>query len=331
MSDLVIVADIGGTNARFAAVDLETMHLSHLVVYSCAEFPSFEAVFSHYQHTVVGQPIKRAAIAVACPILGDEISMTNLHWQCSISALKVTLQLEELIVMNDFIAIAMSLPVIPRNETVQIGGGKTLPGKPKVILGPGTGLGVSFLISDSEKYTPLGSEGGHVGWCAETEQEHCIYRFLKRQFGRVSIERVLSGSGLEQIYLALAEYSNLSIAPLSASNIATLALQGDALAKTTVDQFFAILGSFAGDLALTLNAYGGVYLAGGMIPKLLPQLNALKFRERFEAKGRFSSVNQSIATFAITTKQPGLLGAALCLKQQGNYEYNTTNTMAATA
>ncbi|WP_133129687.1 glucokinase [Legionella yabuuchiae] len=331
MSNVVIVADIGGTNARFACVDLDTMNLTHFVVYPCAEFPSFEAVFTHYQKTVVRKPIKRAAIAVASPILGDEISMTNLHWQWRISSLKKSLGLDALFALNDFTAIAMSLPAIPKAETVQIGDGQIVEHGPKVILGPGTGLGVSFLISESGRYVPLASEGGHVGWCAENEQEQFIYHFLQDKFGRVSIERVLSGSGLEQIYLALSNYFNVSATPKSASEIAILAEKGDQLAQSAITQFFATLGSFAGDLALTLNAYGGIYLAGGIIPKLLPRLNDKLFRQRFEAKGRFSLVNQGIATFAITTKQPGLLGAALFLKQQGKDEYDATPKMAVTA
>ncbi len=190
------------------------------------------------------------------------------------------------------------------------------------MLGAGTGLGVAHLIPYAEGYIPVAGEGGHVTWAAQTEQEWFIQRFLAEQYDHVSWERLLSGPGLESLYLALAAYQRQQVNPLPASEIANLALTGEStLAQAAVAQFFASLGSFAGDLALTLGAFGGVYIAGGIVPRLLPLMEGSEFRDRFESKGRSSVFNRQIATQVIVAEQPGLLGAAVYLKQIVAKEY----------
>jgi glucokinase len=184
------------------------------------------------------------------------------------------------------------------------------------VLGAGTGLGVAHLLPVNEQFIPLPGEGGHVDWAAQNEQEWFIQQMLAKEYGHVSPERLLSGPGLEAIYKALALYRRQVTEPLSAADIAKQALSGESvLATATVQQFFAALGSVAGNLALTLSTFGGVYVAGGIAPKLLPLAGQSEFRARFEAKGRFSAFNRRIATYVVTAEQPGLVGAAVYLKQ----------------
>lgn len=311
-----IVADIGGTNARFSRVALDTLALDQVAVYPCADFASLADALRHYQQQQQLTDIADVAIAIACPVNGDEVRMTNFHWQFSINAMQQQLKLNTLLVMNDFTAVAMCLPALADDQKIQIGGQPAVSGKPMAVLGAGTGLGVAHLIPVADKYLPLPGEGGHVDWAPQNEQEWFIQRQLAAQYGHVSPERLLSGPGLEAIYQALAAYQQMARPALSAGEIGQHALSDScALAKAAVQQFYASLGSVAGDLALTLSTFGGVYVAGGIVPKLLPLLGSSEFRARFEAKGRFTDFNRQIPIFIVTAEQPGLLGAAVYLKQ----------------
>jgi glucokinase len=311
-----IVADIGGTNARFSRVELASLALDKVAVYPCAEFATLADALTHYQQQQGLTDIKHVAIAIACPVTSDQISMTNFHWRFSVKAMQQQLGLEALQVMNDFTAVAMCLPALTAAQRVKIGPGEIQHGKPMAVLGAGTGLGVAHLLPVNDQFVPLPGEGGHVDWAAQTEQEWFIQQMLAKEYGHVSPERLLSGPGLEAIYKALALYRQQVAEPLSAAEIAKQALTGEcALARDTVLQFFASLGSVAGDLALTLSTFGGVYIAGGIAPRLLPLLADSEFRARFEAKGRFSAFNRQIATYVVTAEQPGLVGAAVYLKQ----------------
>ena len=311
-----IVADIGGTNARFSRVGLASLALDKVAVYPCAGFATLADALTHYQQQQGLTDIKHVAIAIACPVTGDQISMTNFHWRFSVKAMQQQLGLEALQVMNDFTAVAMCLPALTAAQKVKVGSGEIQHGKPMAVLGAGTGLGVAHLLPVNDQFIPLPGEGGHVDWAAQTEQEWFIQQMLAKEYGHVSPERLLSGPGLEAIYKALALYRQQVVTPLSAAEIASKALQGECdLALATVRQFFASLGSVAGDLALTLSTFGGVYIAGGIVPKLLPLLANSEFRARFEAKGRFSAFNRQIASYVVTAEQPGLIGAAVYLKQ----------------
>ncbi|MCC5851678.1 MAG: glucokinase [Alkalimonas sp.] len=311
-----IVADIGGTNARFSRVNLQDLSLDKVQVFACADFASLADALQHYreqQQLSLGD----VAIAIACPVQGDEVRMTNFHWQFSIQAMKQQLRLSTLLVMNDFTAVAMCLPVVQQGQSVQIGQGQPKQGHPMAVLGAGTGLGVGHLLPlTGGLYLPLPGEGGHTDWAPVTAQEWAIHQFLAAKYGHVSPERLLSGPGLEDLYLAIADYQQRAVEPLSAAAITAAAEQGDdAVAVATLEQFFASLGSLAGDLALTLSTAGGVFIGGGIVPRLLPLLERSAFRSRFEQKGRFQAFNQAIPTYVITAEQPGLTGAALYLKQ----------------
>jgi glucokinase len=311
-----IVADIGGTFARFARVNLVNLHRDKIEIYTCAEFASIESVFTAYQSTHALNEITQAAIAIACPVLDDSICMTNCHWQFSVKALKDNLGLSRLQVINDFNAIAMSIPALAKDEQLQIGNGYANATKMKVVLGAGTGLGVASLACNQGIYTAYAGEGGHASWGAKTEQEWFIYTFLKNRYTHVSYERLLSGHGLENLYQAIAAFQQQERPALKAAEIINLALsQQCSVARDAVSQFFASLGAYAGDLALTFGAFGGVYIAGGIVPRLLSLIPHSEFRTRFEDKGRFSDFNALVPTFVITADQPGILGAALNLKQ----------------
>lgn len=312
-----IVADIGGTNARFSRVCLTTLALDQVMVYPCADFASLSLALNYYREQTGLTTIRHVAVAIACPVTGDLVKMTNFHWQFSIAAVKAELELAEFIVLNDFTAVAMSLPAVADAELVKVGGGERDLTKPMAVLGAGTGLGVAHLVPTAQGYLPLPGEGGHTDWTAQNEQEWAIQRYLAAHFGHVSPERLLSGPGLESLYLAIAAYRQQEVAPKSAADIGRDALAGScALSQAVVQQFFAALGALAGDLALTLSTFGGVYVAGGITPKLLPLLQSSEFRSRFEAKGRFTAFNQRIPTYIVTAEQPGLLGCAVYLKQK---------------
>ena len=311
-----IVADIGGTNARFSRVALDTLALDKVAVYPCAQFATLADALTHYKQQQGLADIKHVAIAIACPVNGDHVSMTNFHWQFSIKAMQQQLGLAALNVINDFTAVAMCLPALGSEQKIKVGAGTVQPDKPMAVLGAGTGLGVAHLLPVEGRFIALPGEGGHVDWAAQNEQEWFINQMLLKEYGHVSPERLLSGPGLEAIYKALALYRQQVAEPLSAAEIARLALSGQSsLAVDTVQQFFASLGSVAGNLALTLSTFGGVYIAGGIVPKLLPLLADSEFRARFEAKGRFSAFNRQIATYVVTAEQPGLVGAAVYLNQ----------------
>ncbi len=316
MGNFAIVADIGGTNARFCRVDLTSLQMDKVVVYPCADFASLSLALNYYRSEQQLQHIVDVAVAIACPVQGDVIKMTNFHWEFSIQAVKAELGLRHFVVLNDFTAVAMSLPALNAHELVKVGPGDAVVDAPRAVLGAGTGLGVGHLITTAHGYIPLPGEGGHTDWAATNDQEWFIQRYLAAHYGHVSPERLLSGPGLEALYVAIAAYQQQTVTPLSAAAIGQYALDGsDEIAKAAVAQFFASLGSLAGDLALNLSTRGGVYVAGGIVPRLLSLVNDSEFRRRFEQKGRFSGFTHAIPTFIVTAEQPGLLGCAVYLKQ----------------
>lgn len=324
LKSYAIAADIGGTFARFACVYLDNLAIENIEIYTCAEFNSLESVFLTYQEQYQLQEIKQVGIAIACPVFDDMICMTNTHWRFSINALKEKLNLDELKVINDFNAIAMSIPALSEQQVLQIGAGSTRKDSIRVVLGAGTGLGVAYLIPQQYGYSAHAGEGGHVSWGAKTDQEWFIYSYLKKQYDHLSYERLLSGHGLENLYQALAALNQQELSPISAAQIISNALAKQCvIAEAAVAQFFKILGSYAGDLALIFAAFGGVYIAGGIVPRLISLLQQSGFRACFEEKGRFSPFNAQIPTFIITAEQPGILGAAAYLKQSLTWNKET--------
>jgi len=312
-----LLADVGGTNARFASQTRPQGPLEHCGSYPCADFETlWDAISHHLWREGLDKP-RAGAIGIATAITGDHVRMTNHHWAFSIKGLQDALGLQRLLVMNDFSALALALPVLQPEGRRQIGGGHVVAGAPIGLIGPGTGLGVSGLVPavNGEGLVPLGGEGGHVTLSSYEPEEAAVLQVLHRQFGHVSAERALSGPGLENLYGALAEVRGVAMPAASARAISAAALSGsDALAEATLQMFASLLGNVAGNLALTLGARGGLYIGGGIVPRLGDWFAASAFRVGFEGKGRFRAYLQEIPTFVVqASDQAALLGAGRAL------------------
>ncbi|CAN0619158.1 putative Glucokinase / HTH-type transcriptional regulator [Burkholderia multivorans] len=311
-----LLADVGGTNARFA---LETGpgEITQIRVYPAADYPTLADAIRKYLKDVKISRVDHAAIAIANPVDGDEVSMTNHNWRFSIEATRRALGFDTLLVVNDFTALAMALPSLADTQRVQIGGGTRRQNSVIGLLGPGTGLGVSGLIPADDRWIALGSEGGHASFAPQDAREDLVLQYARTQFPHVSFERICSGPGIALIYRALAARDGKRVpAGADAPHVVAQAQAGDALALETVECFCGILGSFAGSIALTLGALGGVYIGGGVALKLGELFTRSSFRERFEAKGRFAQYLANVPTYLITADYPAFLGVSAILAEQ---------------
>ncbi len=308
-----LVADIGGTNARFALIDANRqIYAEHSL--TCADFSDLATAITAYLQARGEPRPARAAIAVATPITGDWIQFTNSPWSFSTEATRRKLGLEQLLILNDFTALALALPLLGPDERRTVGRGTSITEAPIGLIGPGTGLGVSGLVWSGHHWIPLETEGGHVTFSACDEREWAIYRVLQRRFDHVSPERLLSGPGLVNLYTALAELEGWSAEDLVPADISDRALTGNCQHCVEVLELFCgMLGTAAGNLALTLGARGGVYIGGGIVPRLGDFFDRSAFRARFEAKGRFGDYLAAIPTWVITANNPALRGAAAAL------------------
>lgn len=311
-----LLADIGGTNARFA-LETEPGEIAQIRVYPCADYPTIEDVLKKYlKDTKVGG-VSHAAIAIANPVDGDHVSMTNFKWAFSIEATRRALGFDTLLVVNDFTALAMALPGLTDAQRVQVGGGSRRQNSVIGLLGPGTGLGVSGLIPADDRWIALGSEGGHATFAPMDEREDIVIQYARKKWPHVSFERVAAGPGIELVYRALAARDKKRVAPtIDPAHVVERAHAGDALALEAVDCFCGILGTFAGNLAMTLGALGGIYIGGGVVLKLGDLFMRSSFRQRFEAKGRFASYLASVPTYIITAEYPAFLGVSAILAEQ---------------
>ena len=312
-----LLADIGGTNVRFALVAPGSVEPVHIVAYRCADYIGFEHAIRAYLGTV-GQPaVDRAAIDVATAIDGDLIRLTNSPWAFSLEQTSRRFGFEQLQVFNDFTALALSLPVLPAEDLRQVGRGDCVSGKVKGIIGPGTGLGVGGLVPCGADWVALEGEGGHSAFSPMTEREDAVLRVLREGYGHVSTERLASGPGLVNIYEALCKLDRGVPPSLGPGQISDAALTGaDPHCVEALEIFCAVLGTAAGNLALTLGARGGVYIGGGIVPKLGEYFERSPFRQRFEHKGRFSAYLANVATLVITAENPALRGLAMALASQ---------------
>jgi glucokinase len=316
MAIKAMVADVGGTNIRLAIANLEDLSISSVLTYQCADFENIDGAITQYKLDS-GEEFNHACIDVACPVVGDEVNLTNNHWTFSQKQLAEQFSLEKLVVINDFTAIAMAVPFISDDKKVQIGGEDAKPFAPISIFGAGTGLGVANLVHSGQKWLALGGEGGHVDFAPIDDDEIVVLKELQKIYPRVSAEQILSGLGLQQIYRSLCVASGIAADDLQPADITERAISGtDDMAKKTLDVFCRVLGSFGGNLALTLASFGGVYIAGGIVPRFIDYVTTSDFRTRFDAKGRFSKFMKSIPVFVVTEEQPGLIGCAAYLKQE---------------
>lgn len=316
MLDYVLVADVGGTNARLALCDIATGSLSNQVTYPTEQFSSLELTVEDYlKHQE--QKIDKACIAIACPVAGDVIRMTNHNWSFSISAFKEQLGFSQLEVINDFHAAAMAVPILGKNDRAVVSDYPADNSKPVSVLGAGTGLGVAHIFPHNGEWIALPGEGGHAEFAACTDEEYEILKLLHDKFGRVSAERILSGPGLVNLYEALVMTRQRQPLHLSPEAISTHAMNKSCQdCYDTLALFCTILGRFAGSLALTFNSRGGVYLAGGIVPRFIDFLRKSDFQKSFTEKGRFKRYVGDIPVYVVTHEQIGLLGAGAYLRQK---------------
>jgi glucokinase len=342
-----LIADIGGTNIRLGLACAEPeINITEIETYQCKEFTNLKDVIALYlaskaltNHTI------NACLAIACPVDNDLISMTNLPWQFSQKELKQSLKLHTLSFINDYTAIAMAIPLLSAHQKIKIGGGSTVVGKPISVCGPGTGLGVANLVPISvagkNQWHCISGEGGHIDFAPTNDTELQVLNFIQKIKKRVSYEQLLSGYGLEQIYQALLSINQskedtskestnaekkvstktktikgMTAKDMTAKEITAKALDGSCdFCEQSLTLFCNVLGSFSGNLALIMNSQGGVYIAGGIVPRFIDYLKNSDFRERFECKGRLANITKQAPTYVITEQQPGLLGAAAFILQ----------------
>ncbi|MBQ0945275.1 glucokinase [Ideonella sp. 4Y16] len=318
-----LVADIGGTNARLGWVEGpggDIRHVRTLPVLGHAHpHDAVRAYLAQVGPLVDGPAVpRRAALAVATAVGHDEVAFTNSHWRFSARALQQTLGLERLQVLNDFEALALSLPRLGAGQLRAIGPGLPRPEGTLAVIGPGAGLGVGGVTRTRHGWVALPGEGGHATLAPADEFESAVLAAARTRFDHVSAERLLSGIGLPVLHASVAEAMGQAVELLPAEQIVERGVAGaDALCERTLDTFCAMLGGFAGSVALTLGARGGVYVGGGIVPRLGERFFQSRFRERFEAKGRFRGYLHAIPTALITDTLAALTGAAFAIEQDG--------------
>ncbi len=313
-----LVADIGGTNIRIAWVANMAGKPECQREYRCADFSNLDAAIKQYlQDTRLGRP-DHMALAVACAVTGDAIQFTNSLWQFSQDALKKQFGLKSLRVLNDFEALALSLPHIPKDGLCQVGAGVAVNRSAMAVIGPGTGLGVAAIVPGAAKsWLPVSSEGGHMTFSPATEFELAVLSAAWKERQHISAEAFLSGTGLPILYRAIGRVRGETFdAEISAHEIGAFAMAGDdALCLLTINTFCEMLGTIAGNVALVYCARGGVFIGGGIVPKILPLFIESGFRTRFESKGRLSDYLAGIPTTVIIGAAPALSGLGAIVGQ----------------
>ncbi|HEY0328423.1 MAG TPA: glucokinase [Rhodopseudomonas sp.] len=304
----VLLADIGGTNARFALLQGGAVGaVAHLVG---RDYPSFaEAMAAYLRGQPGGGKVRAAHLAVAGTVVNGRCVMTNSPWVIDAAELKAAFDIPSVRVINDFEAVAWSLSAIPAAKLRQLGGGEAMAAAPLFALGPGTGLGMAANVPLPQGRIVLPGEGGHATLAGVNAREDAVIGELRRKFGHVSAERALSGSGLENLYGALVTLDGLALPPRAAPQITQAGVEGScATCREAVDLFCALLGSVAGNLALILGAKGGIYVAGGIIHHMMEHLAGSQFRARFEDKGRFRSYLAQIPVYLVLEEDVAFIG-----------------------
>jgi glucokinase len=315
----LLIGDIGGTNARFALALADESGFTHELTLSCAEYTSANQAIATYLDRVGAGAPDVICLACAGPVMGGAVNIINNHWAIDSAELNAEYPSAKVVLLNDFEAISYSVPALVESDLMNVG---TEPSRLPAgadftiaVLGPGTGLGIGGLLGRQGRVYPVAGEGGHVGFAPETPVQHKVLRQLRRDFERVSNERMLCGPGLENIYRALCRIAGKAETGVSAAEIFSRVLASeDTVASDAVAMFFEALGQVAGDLVLTLGAYDGVFLAGGILKRYPDLLKASDFRAGFEAKGRHRNLMEKVPLSLILHPQPGLLGASLCAR-----------------
>jgi len=285
--------------------------LSEIRVYPCADFEGLAQAYQAYLTDTDTQP-GRLSVAMACPVERDRVKMTNNHWQFSKRQLLADLGLDELRIINDFTAQSLAVPLLHDDEWIELHPGEPAERKPKLVIGPGTGLGVGGLVPTRQDWVPIVCEGGHVAATAANHDEAAVIEHLRDRFGHVSAERLISGQGIENLFQAYAHLAGIEQPEdWTAAIISRRAVEGrDALSVQTLNSFCAFLGTTVSNAAVTLGSLGGIYLCGGILPRMVEFLQGSEFLDRLHHKGRFEHYLKSMPVRLVTAPQAGLLGAA---------------------
>jgi glucokinase len=310
-----LLADIGATHARFALQTAPGTYRSVRVL-KCDDFAGIVPLLRFYLQEHAETRLHHAALALANPVSGDYVRMTNRPWEFSTDAVRRELGLTTLLIVNDFTALAMAIPGLKPADLMQVGVGKPAPNAVIGVLGPGTGLGVSGVIPTLDGFVTLGSEGGHVNFAPADEREFAVLQLAWREWKHVSNERLISGPGMEIVYRALAQRNGVNARTRDSASIIAGALdEQDALCVETLECFCGMLGGAAANLAVTLGAFGGIFIGGGIVPRMGEWFKSSPFRARFEAKGRFSDYIADIPTYVISTPHVAFDGVATILSE----------------
>lgn len=319
MSRPALIGDIGGTNARFALVTPDAFDLHDIQALPCADYATLEDAVRDYLARVgaTGERAPReACLAFACPVHDDDVRMTNNAWRFSKRQVQEALGLDLFKAINDFTAQALGVPHVDTADLAAIGEGRAEPRRACLVIGPGTGLGVAGLFPGRHDWIPLPTEGGHATFAPTDEREQNLLRYFHSRYGRVSVERLLCGQGLLDLYRAHASLKGANPRYNTPAEVTGAARAGDGIAEDAVLRFLKILGNVCGDAAMMLGARGGVYLCGGIVPRLLDWLPRSRFHEAFTDKGRMSAYNANIPIWVVTAPWTGLLGAAEALHNE---------------
>ncbi|HEX5765515.1 MAG TPA: glucokinase [Woeseiaceae bacterium] len=295
-----LIADIGATSTRCALCRIGDKRHSELQIFLNEKFESLKALLQDYVSLRNDKP-SAGALAIAAPISGDDVQMTNRNWSFNRLEMAEALGLARLDIINDFHAVAYALPQLPKRDVVEIGKATTYRNGTRASLGPGSGLGVGAWIAGNGKGVAMYGEGGHVSLPARSEAEERIIAKIRERYGHASAERVLSGPGIIALHSAMHGENMKTSREITSGTV-------DRKCRATMEQFYRFLATVAADLAMTTGAYGGVFIAGGIVPDNIEQIQASTFRERFEDKNRYRHYMQAIPTYVVTDPTPGLTG-----------------------
>lgn len=307
-----LIADVGGTNSRVALLDRDG-RIAFSRNYRNQDFPALEDVLGRFLASSAAGSPERAALAIAAPLAGEEIAMTNIGWRFRRDDIERITGAGELRLLNDFEALAYALPRLGASDVRQVGGGRAVPGATLAVIGPGSGLGVGTAAPHGDAWTAVGGEGGHVSLPVFSPEEAAIVAEHGEPNGHCSAERLLCGPGLVRIHRTVARRAGQPAETLAPHEITDRALHGDAIAARSFDLFCGWLGTVAGNLALTVGARGGVFIGGGIVPKMLDAFAQSPFRERFIAKGSYRAYVDAIPTSVILVENPAFIGLRAAL------------------
>lgn len=316
----VLVGDIGGTNARFAVVGEPG---SPARAFEPVQIRRFGSIEEAIECSVLDKTADRPAsmmLAIAAPLVGQSFRLTNGEWVIDPEAMIRQFGLAEIVLMNDFGAQGLAALALGPDHLVEIGAGHMVDGHPKVVIGPGTGLGIAFVVNVGGKWAVIPGEGGHIDIGPRTQREMELWPFLRKEEGRMSAESAICGRGLENLYQAVCRKESVAVPRADASEISRLGLSGDDRhAGEAVSLFLTLLARVAGDMALLTLARGGIYIAGGIAAKMLPGIVRPDFRAEFENKAPHGAIMRSMPLRVMTHPTAALEGLAACVRQSGRF------------